>query len=60
MWRRRHAEHPEKSRLCVAAYAAHIVDAMNGEGAGPMVRKSPKVTTSLPDGEAGVIDNNKM
>jgi hypothetical protein len=45
--------------LCVAAYAAHNVDITDGEGTGARLRKSPTLTTSLTDGEAGIVDNNK-
>ncbi|UVC13512.1 helix-turn-helix domain-containing protein [Mesorhizobium onobrychidis] len=44
----------------VAAYALHNVDITNGEGTGARLRKPAAPGHNLPDGEAGIIENNEM
>ncbi|TIN77777.1 transcriptional regulator [Mesorhizobium sp.] len=44
----------------VTAYALHNVDITNGEGTGARLRKPAAPAPHLPDGEAGIIENNEM
>jgi hypothetical protein len=51
---------PDDKAKIVAPYAAHNVEITNGDGTDARLKKSPLAATHLPDGEAGIIDNNKM